>query len=269
MKSIFFTLLFAFSYLTGISAAATTVNQINLQQNLFTKSWLMAQNTTQNETEINAYDPFADYSEFENTAEEQENINFFQTGRFLTIGAMGGIKLFTLNMATLYQIGPTYGGYLNYFFDLNFAIQFGLTASTHSIALKTSSGQGFLGAADFISMGVDFKYFLDKNLFNKNFYWLQPYFFLGVFNSRLTMIATFTDQTGFFEDNGYGLNMGLGLEFQFLKKIYFGLEYAFKFITLEQEAVPLQLNTGNTKKNTNFRPYGDWMNITLLLGVNF
>ena len=83
------------------------------------------------------------------------------------------------------------------------------------------------------------------------------------------MVATFTDQAGFFEDNGYGLNIGLGMEFQFLKKIHFGLEYAFKFITLEQEAIPLQLNVGNTKKNTNFRPYGDWMNINLLLGVNF
>ena len=146
MKTIFITLFFI--YLMGINVATATMAQ----------SWLIAQNT-QKETEINAYDPFADYSEFENTAEEQENINFFQTGRFLTMGATGGIKLFTLNMAALYQIGPTYGGYLNYFFDLNFAIQFGLNASTHSIALKTQSGQSFLGAADFISMGIDFKYF--------------------------------------------------------------------------------------------------------------
>ena len=257
MKAIFITLFFI--CLMGINGATATTPQ----------SWLIAKNTSSQETELNAYDPFADYSEFENTAEEQENINFFQTGRFLTLGAKGGIKLFTLNMATLYQLGPSYGGYLNYFFDLNFAIQFGLNASTHSIALKTPSGQNFLGAADFISMGVDFKYFLDKNLFNKNFSWLQPYFFLGVFNSKVTLVATFTDQAGFFEDSGYGLNMGLGMEFHFLKKIHFGLEYAFKFITLEQEAVPLQLNIGNTSKNTNFRPYGDWMTINLLLGVNF
>lgn len=252
-------------HLIGINVALATTRHSNAY---ISKSWLVAQNTQQ-ETEINAYDPFADYSEFENTAEEQENINFFQTGRFLTIGATGGIKLFTLNMANLYQIGPVYGGYLNYFFDLNFAIQFALKASTHSIALKTSSGQNFVGAADFISMGIDFKYFLDKNLFNKNFYWLQPYFFLGVLNSKVTIVATFTDQEGFYEDNGYGLNMGLGLEFQFLKKIHFGLEYAFNFITLEQEAIPLKLNTQNSRKNTNFRPYGDWMNINLLLGVNF
>ena len=252
------------TYLAGVKPATGTNTLPNIQP------WLIAQNNTKEKSnEINAYDPFADYSEFENTAEEQENINFFQTGRFLSIGAVGGIQLFTLNMSALYQIGPTYGGYLNYFFVLNFAIQFALIASTHSIALKSESGQAFLGAADFISMGVDFKYFLDKNLFNKNFSWLQPYFFLGVYHSSVTMVATFTDQAGFFEDKGFGLNMGLGLEFQFLKKIHFGLQYAFKFVTLEQEAVPLILNIGNGKQNTNFRPYGDWMHITMLLGVNF
>ena len=273
MKLTFFIVLFFSGYLVGIqpALATTPVFQNKLYtSNPSTASWLIAKNDTSSQNEeLNAYDPFADYSEFENTAEEQENINFFQNGRFLTIGAIGGIQLFTLNMAKLYQIGPAYGGYLNYFFDMNFAIQFALTASTHSIASKIEPSAAFLGAADFMSMGVDFKYFLDKTLFNKKISWLQPYFFLGVFSSTVTMVATFTDQEGFFEDNGYGLNMGLGLEFQFLKKIHFGLQYAFKFVTLEREAIPIILNIGNSTKNTNFRPYGDWMNITVLLGVNF
>lgn len=75
--------------------------------------WLIAQNDEEPES---TYDPFVDYSEFENTAEEQKSINFFQTGRFLSIGAQGGIQLFTQNMALLYEAGPVYGGYLNYFF---------------------------------------------------------------------------------------------------------------------------------------------------------
>ena len=271
MKLIIFTILFfSSSAIVNLSAwAQENSPQSEITLTSPTSSWLIAQNDSSKSEEINAYDPFADYSEFENTAEEQENINFFQTGRFLTLGATGGIKLFTMNMALLYQIGPVYGGYLNYFFDLNFALQFALTASTHAVALKTESGQPFIGAADFISMGIDFKYFLDKNLFSKSFSWLQPYFFLGVFNTDLTLAATFTDQSGYTEDAGYGLNMGLGLEFQFLKKIHFGLQYAFQFVTLEQEAIPLLLNTGNQSQNTNFRPFGDWMTITMLLGVNF
>ncbi len=266
-------IIFFFVWLPGIQSAGAVTND-GLKHELsdiapatIRSSRLIVQNNT--DQEFNAYDPFADYSEFENTAEEQENINFFQTGRFLTLGTMGGIKLFTLNMAALYDVGPIYGGYLNYFFDLSFAIQFILTASNHNIALRDESGQGFVGAADFISIGVNFKYFVDRTLFNKNFSWLQPYFLLGILNSTITVAATFTDQDGFFEDSGYGLNMGLGLEFHFLKKIHIGLQYAFQFITLERESVPLVLNTGNGTQNTTIRPFGDWMHIAILLGVNF
>ena len=242
--------------------------------------------------ELNAYDPFADYSEFENTADEQKNINFFQHGRFITLGVQGGVKLFTMNMASFYNIGPSYGGYLNYFFDMNFAIQFAITASSHYIAFNiggappaaTTGGTGqtgattsnyacvansptcFLGSADFISMGIDFKYFLDKSLFTKSFQWLAPYFFIGVLRSSLIMTATYGQVGEFVDDSGYGVNMGLGLEFHFLKKIHIGLQYAFQFVTLNREYMPLSLSGG---KNLNFRPYGDWMNINMILGVNF
>ncbi len=268
MKKNLFIILFFFCGLIN-SSSAKADTRWSQTENTTKKSWLIAENSTEKKEELNAYDPFADYSEFENTAEEQENINFFQTGRFLTLGVLGGVKLFTLNMAILYQIGPVYGGYLNYFFDLQFSIQFGLTASTHEVILQDQQELNFLGAADFLSMGLDFKYFFDKSLFSKNFSWLQPYVFLGVFNASVTMVATYTDQLGFTEASGFGLNMGLGIELHFMKKIHFGLEYAFKFVTLENEAIPLRLNVGNNQQNTNFRPYGDWMNITLLLGVNF
>lgn len=265
MKLIFSIICFFSSYFIGTQVASAQTYVPTSES----KPFLIAQNDTKQNNEINAYDPFADYSEFENTAEEQENINFFQTGRFLTLGFLGGLKLFTLNMSNLYQPGPVFGGYLNYFFDLNFAIQFVLRASTHSIAVKTSKGEPFVGAVDFTSIGVDFKYFLDKDLFSKSFSWFQPYFFLGVFHSTMTLFATLTNQEGYAEDSGYGLNMGLGVEFQVLKKIHFGIQYAFKFVNLESESVNLSLNTGNDNRNTDFRPYGDWMNITMLLGVNF
>ena len=231
------------------------------------------------EGELNAYDPFADYSEFENTAEEQKNIHFFQHGRFITLGVLGGVKLFTMNMASFYNIGPVYGGYLNYFFDMNFAIQFAIIASSHYIAFNTSggpqtgavqqTGTHFIGSADFMSMGIDFKYFLDKSLFNKNFNWLAPYFFIGVLRSSLVMQATLSQKGVFFEDSGYGLNIGLGLEFHFMRRIHFGMQYAFQFVTLEKEYLPLGLNSGNSTAALNFRPYGDWMNLTMILGVNF
>ena len=245
-------------------------------QPVFAKS---AKEPAKKESELNAYDPFADYSEFENTAEEQKNIHFFQHGRFITLGILGGVRLFTMNMANFYRIGPAYGGYLNYFFDMNFAIQFAVTASTHYIAFNTGgtpqtggvvqAGNTFIGSADFFSMGIDFKYFLDKNLFNKNFNWLAPYFFVGVLRSSLIMTATLSQKGVFFDDSGYGVNVGLGLEFHFMRRIHLGVQYGFQFVTLEKEYLPLGLNSGNSTSSLNFRPYGDWMNVAMILGVNF
>ena len=64
--------------------------------------------------------------------------------------------------------------------------------------------------------------------------------------------------------------MGLGLEFQLMKKIHFGLQYAFKFVTLEKEGVPISFHVGDTVHNLPHNSlYGDWMNITFILGVNF
>ena len=234
------------------------------------QKWLIAQNNTkQQKEELSAYDPFADYSEFEDTVEEQESINFFQNGRFLTLGATGGVRLFTLNMNEFYNIGPVYGGYLDYFFNLKYSIQFGLKASTHNIALQTNTSS-LRGAADFISMELAFKYFFDKSLFNKYFSWLQPYLFIGILHTTVTMVATATENPGYFKDKGYGANMGFGLEFHFLKKMHLGLQYEFQFVTLEQEASSLVVvTTGNQRQNYNYRPYGDWMNVSVILGVNF
>ncbi len=219
--------------------------------------------------EINAYDPFADYSEFENTADEQDDIIFFQTGRFLSLSAVLGVQLFTMNMSSIYQPGFYYGAYLNYFFDLQFAIQFAITASSHRVQYQTTTGEAFLGASDIINIGVDFKYFLSKNLFHKNLEWLRPFLMLGTFHASKATVATLTNQGGYVEDSGFGVNFGCGTEFHFGKKIYFGLQYIFHFVTLSKEATPITLTTSEGEATTNFRPYGDWMTVSMLLGVNF
>ncbi len=223
----------------------------------------------QGSSDINAYDPFADYSEFENTAEEQENIIFFQTGRFLSLGVVLGGQLFTMNMARLHRPGPYFGGYLTYFFDLHFAVRFNITASTHRIQFTTSEGGGFVGASDFINLGIDFKYFLNKNLFHKSLDWLRPFLLLGPFHSSRTTSATVTDQVGSTTSNGFGVNFGLGTEFQIMRQMHFGIQYIFHFVTMKGEAQYLQLTTDSGQLSTNVHQNGDWMTISMLLGVNF
>lgn len=231
------------------------------------KQWLIAQNEQNVES---TYDPFVDYSEFENTAEEQKSINFFQTGRFLSVSAQGGVQFFTQNMAAIYEVGPIFGGHLNYFFNLSFALQFGVLLSTHNIILQSSGGQPFIGGVDFLSLSLDFKYLFDRKLFHRSMHWLQPFLFLGFGHSKVTMVATLTDQPGFYEDSGFGFNIGGGFEFLFSKKVYAGLLYTFRYINFSEEARPIAITTQDSQtKIIDFAPFGDWMHVTMILGVNF
>ena len=229
---------------------------------------LIAQNQS-TETNVNPYDPFADYSEFENTEEELENIYFFQNSRFLTLGLKGGLKLFTLNMAALYNLGPIYSFYLNYFFDTQFAFQFETTFSTHGVLLQSDANNLLVGNAEFFSLGVAFKYFINTLLFTKKFNWFQPFFSLGIFRSSMTMEATLTENIGFYEDKGFGIDMGVGIEFLIMRDLHLGIQYSFQFVTLGSEASLLTLTTSTGTTSSDFRPYGDWMHINALLGVNF
>ena len=255
-KTLFY-IFFLLYALAGWKPALAENTSFKEQPNL----WLIAQN---DEEPDSTYDPFVDYSEFENTAEEQKSINFFQTGRFLSIGAQGGVQLFTQNMALLYEAGPVYGGYLNYFFNLYFALQFSVLLSTHNITLES-----FVGGADFLSINLDFKYLFDRKLFHRSMHWLQPFVLFGFGHSKVTMVATLTDQTGFYEDSGYGLNIGGGLEFLFSKFIYAGLLYTFRFVNFQEEALPITITFADTQRTVNFAPFGDWMHVSMILGVNF
>ena len=71
-----------------------------------------------------SYDPFADYSEFDSAQEEEEDINFFRNGRFISIGLLLGYRGWTENLASLMSANLNYGVFLTYFFDLRFALQF-------------------------------------------------------------------------------------------------------------------------------------------------
>src|SRR4051794_21913065 len=69
-----------------------------------------------------AYDPFADYSEFEEAQDEEADINFFRNGRFVTLGFAGGMRGFTGGLGNMYRSSPSFGLFLSYFFDLRFAL---------------------------------------------------------------------------------------------------------------------------------------------------
>ncbi|MDZ4082728.1 MAG: hypothetical protein U1E10_07320, partial [Bdellovibrionales bacterium] len=82
-----------------------------------------------------SYDPFADYSEFEESVEEEEDLNFFRNGRLLTVGFVGGLRGWTQTLGQVYSSNISFGLFICYFFDLRFALQFGFTVSDHLLSV--------------------------------------------------------------------------------------------------------------------------------------
>src|SRR5687767_13996048 len=87
-----------------------------------------------------AYDPFADYSEFDEASDEEADINFFRNGRFLSVGLAAGPQTFTGGMGSAYGDGLAMGLSLSYFFDMSLAMSLGLMTGDHSAKFVTSGG---------------------------------------------------------------------------------------------------------------------------------
>jgi hypothetical protein len=211
--------------------------------------------------EADAYDPFIDYNEFEIADEEEADINFFRHGRFVTMGFLLGYRSFTEGMGQIYGDDVAYGGYLSYFFDLRFALQFGYTTSSHSIAVGGVRGDTKIGA-----LSIDLKYYLNTQNVTKGLATLNPYF-VGGFSS-FNRQSTVDGQPEFSKDSAMGVNMGMGIEIPFLNnKMYFGAQGMYQLVNFRDENSEIVLDEGQNR--TGRYPNGDILSGMLILGVNF
>lgn len=120
-----------------------------------------------------AFDPFIDHGEFKEKIAEQQNIMFFQNGRSLNIMLAGGYEAITFNLAQIYGDSPlTMALSLGFFLDLNFALQINGFSSNHYNSLLNKQAQ-------FYHVGLDFKYYFNKQYFGKEKHFFNPYFSAG------------------------------------------------------------------------------------------
>lgn len=135
---------------------------------------------SQNE-KVDAFDPFIDYNEFQDNQSEQESIIFLKNGRLLTIAVFGGYEALTYTMRDLYgdSMG-TFGAYINFFFDLQFALQLHIVfPRTHYFTILQSQ-------PSFSSYGIDFKYYFNKQNLVKGIAVLNPYVVFGPFLMKVS-----------------------------------------------------------------------------------
>ena len=213
--------------------------------------------------EQDAYDPFIDYSEYEESGDEEADINFFRNGRFLTLGMSVGQRGFTEGRADIYDGDVVFGLYLSYFFDLRFAMQFGYMTGGHAVKIA-GNGQSIKGDADISTLSVDFKYFVNTQNVTKGLAAVNPYLLLGFASVRrevnLEGIADFSDT------RGSGFNVGAGIEFPIMRnKMYIGAQGVYQLVNFKDENTNLEV--GGTP--TGEYPNGDIYLLTGVLGVNF
>lgn len=206
-----------------------------------------------------SYNPFIDYSEFEDSVSEKENILFFQKGRALSLSVFAGYEAVTPTIRQIYGDSPSLiGAAITIFIDLRFALQVsGAFPRSHYNSLLNSS-------PNFSNAGLDFKYYINKQKLTKKVSEIiNPYFIAGPFwfhigdynlnNSApttpvvpiITSTPTTTTGTAPAADltslegatlqnfQALGLKVGAGLEVSLFKNTFVGLEISYLYTNLD------------------------------------
>lgn len=212
-----------------------------------------------------SFDPFADYSEFEEDTDEEEDINFFRHGRMLTMGFIGGYRGWTGNFKTIYSGDPAFGLFLSYFFDMRFALQFGFLSSSHTLVARgpTETLQGNVSLAD---ISFNLKYYFNTQNVTRGLADLNPYL-IGGFSHLMRTVVLDKAIDDVAKDTAFGFNVGAGIEIPMLRnKMFFGLQGGFQLINFSDENTFLKQSDDTTRV---IKPSGDSFNVVAILGVNF
>lgn len=219
-----------------------------------------------------AYDPFADYSEFEQSMDEEEDTNFFRNGRLLTLGFIGGYRGFTSNLGSYYSGNANFGLFLAYFFDLNFALQLGYIASDHTLVIPsqtTSTGtttavQGTVSTSD---ISILIKYYFNTQNVTRGLASLSPYLVGGFSQIYRTTMTSTNDEDKFAKDSAFGFNIGAGLEVPMMRnKMYWGVQGIYQIVNFANES---EVVRDENDDPTGVVLRGDAYLLQGVLGINF
>lgn len=211
------------------------------------------------------YDPFADYSEFDEAQDEEADINFFRNGRFVTVGFTGGMRGFTGGLGEMYKTSPAFGLYLSYFFDLRFALQFSFLTSDHSFSITKGSQKGE-GNISITAFGLDMKYYINTQNVTKGLAKFNPYIIAGF--SRVDRTTTnMNGVSGFAKEGAMGFDLGAGIELPMMRnKMYFGGQAMYQLVSFANENTEIEFDGG---VRTGKYPNGDSFTLLGIIGVNF
>ncbi|MEM7646259.1 MAG: outer membrane beta-barrel protein [Pseudomonadota bacterium] len=212
------------------------------------------------------YDPFADYSEFEENSQEEADINFFRNGRFFNIALLLGGRMYTGGMANWVEPSASPGLALSYWFNLRLALQFSYTYSQHLLGsfpvdVDDPTAGVVEGNMSVNSLAFDIKYYFNTNNVTRGLADLNPYILAGF--SQNTRNFSLVDQTQIAKDDGAGLDLGFGIEIPVSRnEMFIGLQFVYTYVNFSTENRPTPTNPPQFFD-------GDIMNAHLVFGFNF
>lgn len=221
------------------------------------------------EQPIDAYDPFIDYTEFERTQMEKQDVRFFKEGRLFSISALIGGRLFTDTMSQHLWPNISYGLQMGIFLNLLFCMQVYGLLSYHPFILQNTQAIDANGFFEFYGGGVDLKYYIDKEKLLRPLAFLNPYFVFGFSAIRREVRDVGTQSIS---SMGYGFRAGGGIEINLSRKFFIGLHSDFNFIHFAEEhqtwRLPGKLDRSQIV-DTGVKTAGDIINALFTAGVNF
>jgi hypothetical protein len=213
-----------------------------------------------------AYDPFADYSEFEASADEEADIHFFKNGRFFNLALLLGPQMFTESLGEYHNIAPAYGIYFAYFFDIRTALQVTYISSTHDFNVPaTATSNPINGTTSLSTFSVHMKYYFNTQNITRGFADLNPYL-IGGFGSSQRSIAI-VNQTAVAKNSPTGVEFGGGLEVPISRnKMYLGAQIMYHYVQFSDENMML---ADENRNPTGVTLNGDYITGLFVLGINF
>lgn len=224
-----------------------------------------------------AYDPFSDYSEVEQDAEEEADINFFKNGRFLTLGLQLGYRGFTDGMSRAYTPNLLYGVQFSYFFDLNLAGALGFVLGDHPVAFNAMAGNGTIqetitGTVNIQQIDLNIKYYFNMQNVTRGLADLNPYMIFGVghYIRTYNMDQSLSPNP----DRIFGFKLGGGIEVPMLRKqAFLGIQALYHLVQFPDEGgTTIDLGDGvggSAPAPVDPMINGDPYDISIILGVNF
>ncbi|MBY0386493.1 porin family protein [bacterium] len=229
-------------------------------------SLALAQSGDGDITGDDAYDPFADYSEFEASADEEADIHFFKNGRFFNMALLLGPRMFTQQLGESNDVSLGYGLYFAYFFDIRTALQISYVNSDHNFKIPaTGSSLAINGNTSLTTISAHMKYYFNTQNITRGFADLNPYV-IGGFGATYRSI-TVAGQSAVAKSSPTGIEFGAGLEVPIARnKMYLGGQIMYHYVKFSDENVMV---TDQNQNPTGVVLTGDYMTGLFVLGINF